>query len=188
MLSLVILISFIPFIFKIFFSTKEIPVITHYFFLPILSLTHSKLLSIQSSPLANDTSVPLIMFTEFLIFRLEKEALCFSVESGSFNKIGSVVKNLPAVQEMQVRSLVWNNLEKGMAAHSSILSWRIPWTEDPGWLYSPRGRKESDMTEWLNNIAVGVRVNLSGELESHLRGLDLNTPSCPGTLLIGAVS
>ena len=37
-------------------------------------------------------------------------------------------------------------------------------------------------------IAVGVRVNLSGELESHLRGLDLNTPNCPGTLLIGAVS
>ena len=142
---------FYPFYIQVFFSTKEIPVITHYFFLPILSLTHSKLLSIQSSPLANDTSVPLIMFTEFLIFRLEKEALCFSVESGSFNKIGSVVKNLPAVQEMQVRSLVWNNLEKGMAAHSSILSWRIPWTEDPGWLYSPRGRKESDMTEWLNN-------------------------------------
>ena len=37
-------------------------------------------------------------------------------------------------------------------------------------------------------IAVGVRVNLSGELESYLRGLDLNTPNCPGTLLIGAVS
>ena len=37
-------------------------------------------------------------------------------------------------------------------------------------------------------IAVGVRVNLSGELESHLRGLDLNTPNCPGTLLIGGVS
>ena len=37
-------------------------------------------------------------------------------------------------------------------------------------------------------IAVGVLVNLSGELESHLRGLDLNTPNCPGTLLIGAVN
>ena len=35
---------------------------------------------------------------------------------------------------------------------------------------------------------LGVRVNLSGQLESHLRGLDLNTPNCPGTLLIGAVS
>ena len=37
-------------------------------------------------------------------------------------------------------------------------------------------------------IAVGDRVNLSGELESHLTCLDLNTPNCPGTLLIGAVS
>ena len=34
-----------------------------------------------------------------------------------------------------------------MATHSSILAWRIPWTEEPGGLYSPRGRKESDTTE-----------------------------------------
>ena len=38
-------------------------------------------------------------------------------------------------------------LEKEMATHSSILAWRIPWTEEPGGLYSPRGRKESDKTE-----------------------------------------
>ena len=37
-------------------------------------------------------------------------------------------------------------LEKGMASHSSILVWRIPWTEEPGG-YSPLGRKESDVTE-----------------------------------------
>ena len=37
-------------------------------------------------------------------------------------------------------------LEEGMATHSSILAWRIPWTEEPGGLQS-RGRKESDMTE-----------------------------------------
>ena len=42
-------------------------------------------------------------------------------------------KNLPAKQEMQVRSLGWDNpLEKEMAAHVSILAWRIPWTEEPG--------------------------------------------------------
>ena len=34
-----------------------------------------------------------------------------------------------------------------MAAHSSILAWRIPWTEEPGAGYSPRDRKESDTTE-----------------------------------------
>ena len=37
-------------------------------------------------------------------------------------------------------------LEEGMATHSSILAWRIPWTEEPG-SYSPYGRKESDMPE-----------------------------------------
>ena len=40
-------------------------------------------------------------------------------------------------------------LEKEMATHSSILAWRIPWTEEPGGLQSA-GRKESDMTEWLH--------------------------------------
>ena len=35
-------------------------------------------------------------------------------------------------------------LEEGMATHSSILTWRIPWTEELGGLYSPRGHKESD--------------------------------------------
>ena len=37
-----------------------------------------------------------------------------------------------------------------MAIHSSILSWKVPWTEEPGGLHSPRGRKESDMTEQLS--------------------------------------
>ena len=37
-----------------------------------------------------------------------------------------------------------------MATHSSILAWRIPWTEEPGGLYSPRGPKQSDMTERLD--------------------------------------
>ena len=57
---------------------------------------------------------------------------------------GSVVKNLLAVQETKVRSLGREDpLEKEMATHSSILAWRIPWTEDPGGLQS-MGHKESD--------------------------------------------
>ena len=48
-----------------------------------------------------------------------------------------MVKNLPAMQETQVQSLGWeDSLEKGMAIHSSILAWRIPWTEEPGRLQS----------------------------------------------------
>ena len=47
------------------------------------------------------------------------------------------VKNLPEMQETQVQSLGWEDpLEKGMAAHSSILAWRIPWTEEPDGLQS----------------------------------------------------
>ena len=47
------------------------------------------------------------------------------------------VKNLPAVQETGVQSLGWEGpLEKQMATHSSILAWKIPWTEEPGGLQS----------------------------------------------------
>ena len=53
---------------------------------------------------------------------------------------GSAAKDLPAVKETQetwVRSLGWEGLlEEGMATHSSILAWRIPWTEEPGGLQS----------------------------------------------------
>ena len=48
-----------------------------------------------------------------------------------------MVKNLPAIQETQVQSLGQeDSLEKGMATHSSILAWRIPWTEESGGLQS----------------------------------------------------
>ena len=61
---------------------------------------------------------------------------------------GSVVKNPPAMQELQqtwVRSLAWEDpLEEGMATHSSI-AWRISWTEEPGGLQSI-GHKEQDST------------------------------------------
>ena len=51
--------------------------------------------------------------------------------------VAQMVENLPAMQETWLRSLVWEDpLEKGMASHSSILAWRIPWTEEPGGLQS----------------------------------------------------
>ena len=47
--------------------------------------------------------------------------------------VAQTVKNLPAMQETHVRSLGQEDpLEKGMAVHSNILAWRIPWTEEPG--------------------------------------------------------
>ena len=51
--------------------------------------------------------------------------------------LAQMVKNLPAMQETQIWFLSWENpLEKRMATHSSILVWRIPWTEEPGGLQS----------------------------------------------------
>ena len=59
------------------------------------------------------------------------------------------------VQETHIQSLDWEDpLEKDMAAHSIILAWKIPWTEEPGGLYSPWGCKESDMTEQLTHTHV----------------------------------
>ena len=49
------------------------------------------------------------------------------------SQVAQMVKNPPAKQETQVQSLDWEDpLKKGMAIHSSILTWRIPWTEKPG--------------------------------------------------------
>ena len=49
-----------------------------------------------------------------------------------------MVKHMPAMRVTRVQSLGWEDpLEKGMATHSSILAWRISWTEEPSELYSP---------------------------------------------------
>ena len=49
---------------------------------------------------------------------------------------------------MRIQSLGGEDpLEEGMTTHSSILAWRIPWTEEPGGLYSPWDRKQSNTTE-----------------------------------------
>ena len=51
--------------------------------------------------------------------------------------MAQMVKNPPAMEETRVQSLGWEDpLEKGMAAVSSILAWRIPWREEPGGLQS----------------------------------------------------
>ena len=62
-----------------------------------------------------------------------------------------MVKCLPAVRETRIRSLGWEDpQEKEMATHSSTLASKIPWTGEPGRLYSPWGHKESDTTERLH--------------------------------------
>ena len=79
--------------------------------------------------------------------------------------MAQTIKNLPAMKETRVQSLGQEDpLEKGMATHSSILAWRIPWTEESGGLQS-MGHRESDMTEWLTythtqSYSIYVYVNV----------------------------
>ena len=67
--------------------------------------------------------IPIVYFTNTYIIRA--------------SLVAQTVKNPPAMQETQVQSLGREDpLEKEMATHSSILAWKIPWTEDPGRLQS----------------------------------------------------
>ena len=61
------------------------------------------------------------------------------------------IKRLPAMRETRVRSLGWEDpLEKEMAIHSSTLAWRIPWTEEPGWLQSTGSQRVRH--DWVTSL------------------------------------
>ena len=82
---------------------------------------------------------------EFNYYRYILMILLKETEFESFScasLVTQTVKNLPAMQETQARSLGWEDtLEKGMDTHSSILAWEIPWTEEPGSLHSIGSRR-----------------------------------------------
>ena len=64
--------------------------------------------------------------------------------------VAQTVRNLPAMQETRVWSLIWEDpLEKGMTTHSSILAWKIPWTEERRSMGSQRGRHD-----WVTNAFI----------------------------------
>ena len=71
--------------------------------------------------------------------------------------VAQIVKNLPAMQDTWIRPVGWDDpVEKGMATHSSVLGWGIPWTEEPGGLC---GLKESDVTEQLTLVFTFLKYN-----------------------------
>jgi len=62
--------------------------------------------------------------------------------------VAQMVKNLPAMWETWVQSLGWEDpLEEGMATHSSILAWRIPWTEEPGGQQSVESQSQTGVSD-----------------------------------------
>ena len=95
------------------------------------------------------------LFIIYTFYRSTVDSQCFRCTAGDSvihthiyywgwgaSPVAQMVKNLPAMQEAWVRSLGWEDpLEKEMATHSSILAWRIPWTEGPGGLPSMGSQK-----------------------------------------------
>ena len=84
----------------------------------------------------------------------------------SMDLVAQTVKNLPTMQDTQVWSLGQEDpLEKEVVAHSIILAWRIPWTEEPGRLhYSPSVHKELDVTERLTFSLKKTKIELPYDL------------------------
>ena len=77
------------------------------------------------------------------------EGIGYPLQFSWASLVAQTVKNPPAMWETWIRSLGWEDpLEEGMATHSSILAWRIPWTEDTGGLQSIGS--QSQKTQRLN--------------------------------------
>ena len=71
--------------------------------------------------------------------------------------MAQMVKRLPTMRETQVRSLGQEDpLEKKMATHSSILAWKIPWTEEPGWLLSMGLQSRT----WLSDFTIYLSIQI----------------------------
>ena len=84
-------------------------------------------------------------FYQHSFFKKKKKSL-FIIKWASL--VAQMVENLPPVQETWVWSLSWEDpVEKGMVTHSSILVWRIPWTEEPGGWEST----ESQSPAWMSD-------------------------------------
>ena len=112
------------------------------------------------------------MVTAFFLLHREKGA----------SLMAQTVKNLPATQETQVQSLGWDYpLEEGMATHSSILAWRIPWTEESGRLQSMGSQRVGH--DWTINTFTFMEQKDWGEISDFLRF----TWMVPVALLTGTI-
>ena len=103
---------------------------------PIFSFKNFILMYFQIVALANKI-IPWSHMLIRLVFLEGKMCLYSNNIKGDNSLVAQIVKSLPAMWATRVRCLGWEDpLEKGMATHSSTLSWKIPWTEEPGRLQS----------------------------------------------------
>ena len=87
--------------------------------------------------------------------RFAGEGIVYPFQYSWASLVAQTVKNPLAMWETRVQSLGWEDLlEKGMATHSSILAWRIPWTEKPGGLQSLGSQRVGHDLETLEQIEI----------------------------------
>ena len=117
--------------------------------------------------------------------RSPEEGIGYPLQCYWASLVAQLVKNPPAMQETWVWSLGWEDpLEKGMATHSSILAWRIPWTEEPGRLQSMGSQRVG--YDWATNISHFWARHGTGHFTSVI-SLDSHKP-CQGPPLVPCVA
>ena len=103
---------------------------------------------------------PVLIIIALQCFEIRKWDLHFILFQNCFSRESLVaprLKHLPAMQETRVRSLSWDDpLEKEMATHSSILAWRIPWTEEPGRLQSMGSQRVGH--DWATSLSLSLVI------------------------------
>ena len=93
--------------------------------------------------------------------RSREEGIGYSLWYSWASLVAQMVKNPPAMPETWVWSLDWgDSLEKGIATHSSILAWRIPWTDEPGELQSMGSQSRSRPSDWAVWSLLRIRREL----------------------------
>ena len=128
-------------------SFQSSPALTAQQPLPLLNTPSSWKASLVAQLVKNPPAMQETPSSIPVIGRLAGEGIGYPLQYSSASLVAQLGKNPPAMWETWVQSLGWKDpLEKGKATHSSILAWRIPG------LYSPWGRKELGMTEWLSHL------------------------------------
>ena len=93
--------------------------------------------------------------------------------------VAQIVKNLSEMQEIWVWSLgCEDTLEKGMVTHSNSLAWRIPWTEEPGWLQSMGSQSRKQLSDLHTQSYRVILHTIKKNKQLVIKHLKLNEKKC----------